>query len=287
MATGRRAGRRTLRVGDRIDPEALPVLQGERCASVDGVSLHANVAVPARDRKRLERLARYVARPPVSTDRLSRLEDGRLLYRLKHRWRDGTTHVVFEPRELVEKLAALVPPPRLHLVRYHGILGPSASERDRIVPEPCEARAGPALSDRCAHAGREQGEPIASRLPHNGATSERGVTARREPGPPDPGERPPALSAAPSAASRPRLRRLAWADLLRRVFAIDVLRCPGCGGRMRILAAIHPPESIAAILECLGLPVRAPPISPARPEDAGAAERWAEFVDAPPDDFGA
>lgn len=60
--------------------------------------------------------------------------DGRLLYRLKHRWRDGTTHVVFEPQELVEKLAALVPPPRFHLVRYHGILGPCASGWDRVVP---------------------------------------------------------------------------------------------------------------------------------------------------------
>jgi hypothetical protein len=121
IATGRRAGQRVLRVGDCIDPEDLPALEGERCASVSGVSLHANVAVPARDRQRLERLCRYVARPPVATERLSRLEDGRLFYRLKHRWRDGTTHVVFEPQELVEKLAALVPPPRFHLVRYHGL----------------------------------------------------------------------------------------------------------------------------------------------------------------------
>jgi hypothetical protein len=93
VATGRRVGQRVLRVGDRIDVDDRSVLDGERCASVGGVSLHANVAVPARDRRRLERLARYVARPPVSTQRLSRLDDGRLLYRLKHRWRDGTTHV--------------------------------------------------------------------------------------------------------------------------------------------------------------------------------------------------
>jgi hypothetical protein len=69
------------------------------------VSLHANVAVPPRDRSRLERLCRYVARPPLATQRLSRLGDGRLLHRLKHRWRDGTTHVVFERQGLVERLA--------------------------------------------------------------------------------------------------------------------------------------------------------------------------------------
>ncbi len=97
VATGPRAGRRVLRLGDRVDAEDLPLVEGERCTTVGGVSLHANVAVPARDRRRLERLCRYVARPPVATERLSRMEDGRLLYRLKHRWRDGTTHVVFEP----------------------------------------------------------------------------------------------------------------------------------------------------------------------------------------------
>jgi len=66
-----------------------------------------------------ENLCRYVARPAVATERLSRLPDGRLLYRLRHRWRDGTTHVAFEPLEFVAKLAALVPPPMFNLVRYY------------------------------------------------------------------------------------------------------------------------------------------------------------------------
>ena len=61
--------------------------------------------------RQLEKLCRYAARPLVTTERLSLLPDRRLLYRLRHRWRHGTTHVVFEPLELVEKLAALVPPP--------------------------------------------------------------------------------------------------------------------------------------------------------------------------------
>jgi len=53
---------------------------------------------------------------------------------------------------------------------------------------------------------------------------------------------------------------------MQRVFAIDVLRCPRCGGRMRVLAAIHDPSAIRAILECLGLPSRPPPNLPARPD---------------------
>jgi hypothetical protein len=62
------------------------------------------------------------------------MADGRLAYRLKTPWRDGTTHVVMERRELLERLAPLIPPPRAHQVRYHGILAPCASGRDRIVP---------------------------------------------------------------------------------------------------------------------------------------------------------
>jgi hypothetical protein len=77
--------------------------------------------VPARDRSRLERLCRYVGRPPLASERLSQVADGRLVYRLKHRWRDGTTYFVFEPLELLEKLVALIPPPRFNLVRVPSI----------------------------------------------------------------------------------------------------------------------------------------------------------------------
>jgi len=56
------------------------------------------------------------------------------------------------------------------------------------------------------------------------------------------------------------------AELMKRVFELDVLECDRCGGRMRILAAIHPPEAIRKILECLGLTSRPPPISPASPD---------------------
>ena len=50
------------------------------------------------------------------------------------------------------------------------------------------------------------------------------------------------------------------AELLHRVFSIDVLECANCGGRLRIVAAIHPPEAIQRILDRLGIPSRAPPI---------------------------
>jgi len=257
IATGPRAGQPVLRLGDRIDADDLPVLQGERCASVAGVSLHANVAVPARDRLRLERLGRYAGRPPVATERLSRLEDGRLLYRLKNRWRDGTTHIVFEPLEFVAKLAALVPPPRFHLVRYHGILGPCASERDRVVPVPHDPE----------HGDPSPARPDPARPPADGTHASSGDSTRGRPGADgrEP-QREPVPPAGEPSPSRPR--RLSWAELMRRVFAIDVLECARCGGPMRILAAIHSPEATRAILECLGMLSRAPPALPPRPEGA-------------------
>ena len=273
-ATGPRAGRRTLRLGDRIDAEDLPKLEGERCASVNGVSLHANVAVPARDRLRLERLCRYVSRPPVATGRLSRQADGRLLYRLKHRWRDGTTHIVFEAHELMERLAALVPRPRAHLVRYHGIFGPCASDRDRVVPAeaaPRVRRTGPSCPGPPAQTSDRAAVPAASAPTAAAeALTDLGDSA---------GESPRSHVAAAGAPIAPiagvrddddldtavrRARRLSWAQLLQRVFAIDVLVCPKCSGPMRILATIHPPDATRAILTCLGLPVRGPPVTPAR-----------------------
>ena len=54
-----------------------------RCVREGGMSLHADVAVPANDRRRPERLSRYVARPPLALDRLEAMADGRLAYRLK------------------------------------------------------------------------------------------------------------------------------------------------------------------------------------------------------------
>jgi len=125
ISEGPHRGQQVLRFGDRVSVDALPGMPKvtPRCAAVAGLSLHANVAIPGRDRARIERLCRYAARPPLATERLERMPDGRLLYRLRHRFRDGTTHVVFEPIDFVAKLAALVPPPRFHMVRYHGLCG--------------------------------------------------------------------------------------------------------------------------------------------------------------------
>jgi hypothetical protein len=87
------------------------------CADIDGFSLHAAVRVQAHDRKRLEQLCRYVTRPSLSDERVQLNAAGQVELKLKTPWRDGTTHLVMSPLEFMQRLAALVPRPRLHLIR--------------------------------------------------------------------------------------------------------------------------------------------------------------------------
>ena len=120
---------------------------------------------------------------------------------------------MWQPLDFLSRLAALVPPPRAHLVTYHGVLAPAAAMRAAIVP------AAPSRSRRaCA-----------------------------------------------TASSGPRrCGRHPWAELLRRVFLVDVLRCPRCGGRRKIVAAITEGRVVRAILGSLDLPTEPPVVHPAR-----------------------
>jgi hypothetical protein len=94
----------------RVVDESLAGSRGteqlERCANVDGFSLDANAWVRASRRKELEKVCRYIARPPIATDRLEELPDGRVQYLLAHPWSDGTTAVVYERLELIGRLGA-------------------------------------------------------------------------------------------------------------------------------------------------------------------------------------
>ncbi len=107
--------------------------RGPRYVHLEGFDLHANVWVGPSDRARLEQLCRYVLRPPLAEDRLRRLTDRRVRVALKRAWHDGTTHLLFEPLEFLEKLAALTPRPEINLVLYHGALAPHARWRPEVV----------------------------------------------------------------------------------------------------------------------------------------------------------
>jgi hypothetical protein len=239
VATGPRRGCRVLRLGGTGE-DAEAVIMGKRCAEVAGFNVHANLRVRANDRDGLEHLCRYLARPPIANDRLQELPDGRLALRFKQAWRDGTTHIVFTPHELIEKLIPLIPRPRCHLVRYHGILGPTAKNRAKVVPTP-PAPPAPDAADADKAGPGESREIDITKLS--------------------------------------RVSRLPWALLLKRVFMTDALTCPRCHGRMKILAAITKPEAIRKILDHLGIPSEAPRRTAARPPPQGELPGSADLAE--------
>ncbi|MGK5089669.1 transposase [Bdellovibrionota bacterium FG-2] len=121
IALGERAGQRVRKMGSFGIEGELPLKEGVRCASIGGFSLHANTVIEKDEKERLEKLCRYVARPPIAEGRLSEASNGDLIYRFKKDWSDGTSAVRFSPLEFLEKLVALVPQPRMHLSRFHGL----------------------------------------------------------------------------------------------------------------------------------------------------------------------
>ena len=209
------------RPGQRTDKLAVPVRLVESStrarAETGGVNVHAGEAIDGSDRDRIQKLARYVARPPLSQERLERHSDGRLRYRFKSPWKDGTTAVLLDPLDFIGRLCALVPPPRFHMLRYHGVLAANAGDRADVV------------------SGRESHSGPPSQLPLFPAT----VGCPQLP-PPPPARHP-------------------WAWLLRRVFAVDVLRCPSCDGPMKVVEIATDEKDIARVLAEQGLGPRAPP----------------------------
>ena len=218
-AVGPEANKRVRRVQVLGGKEyALP----ERCATVEGYNLHANVSLRASDRAGLERLCRYVLRPPLALPRLERLPDGRVRVGMKRVFSDGTGAIDLTPLEFVAKLAAIIPPPRANQVVYSGVLAGNAAWRPEVVPKvPTSTEA-------------ERAERAALKLvkaEHRRATSERA------------GQAP------------------CWAELLRRVFRVDGWECPHCAKPMKLRSiVIREPATtrvLSGLLRSTGPPAEA------------------------------
>ncbi|MDH5540224.1 MAG: transposase [Rhizobacter sp.] len=219
IAFGPRAGQKMLTLRGATPREA--TARQALCADLDGFSLHAAVRVEAHDRKRLEQLCRYITRPALSDERVQLNAAGQVELKLKTPWRDGTTHLVMSPLEFMQRLAALVPRPRLHLIRFHGVLAPNAKLRALAVPQgpPAQGQAATEAAAVAECAVENEDEPVQAR-PH----------------------------------------RISWARLLKRVFDIDMQNCPNCGaGELKIIAAILERPVIDKILTHLGLDPQPPP----------------------------
>jgi hypothetical protein len=106
------------------------------CASLDGFTLHAATRAGAQDTAGREKLLRYVLRPPIAQERVVPGPEGLVRITLKRAFGDGTTAVDMDPLSLLCRLAASVPPPRFHTVKYAGVLASASTWRARIAPKP-------------------------------------------------------------------------------------------------------------------------------------------------------
>ena len=266
----RAAASRPLSNGPPVARDDLPPL----CARIDGFSLHAARAVHEHDRAGLENLARYCARPALSLDRLSRLDDGSLLYRMKRTFSDGTSAIAMTTREFMARLCAVIPPPRRHLTRYHGIFAARARRRAALTGRKSKPRTPPPPAPPAVIVPALPAQPTPPvagfPVPPPGCPPPSPLSA--------PGRHPVSpivsgltplfplpvvLGAPPPDPDRPP--RLPWADLLRRVHGIDINVCAHCGGRLRVIAYIDQPDVVKKILDHLGLPSTFPPRGPPRP----------------------
>jgi hypothetical protein len=276
---------------------------------LDGFNLHASVAIAADDDVGRERLMRYGARPPLALDRLRVLPGGRVAYRIKA-LRDGRSkHRIMTPLEFLARLAALVPPPRYPLLRYHGVLAPRSSWRRSVVPRP-PIQAG--SSSILRRARKEQttppNHPVPSTATHERTSGECTKAPQRSAsregdgaGPRGSPEVSASIGASTSGVEAPPPRssivqlenvgavlvapnvlsvkhwdrlfqgalyaaasRVSWPLLLRRTFDVDVLECPQCHGRLRLLGQVTDATTISRVLAILGIPAEAPRAARAR-----------------------
>ncbi|MFT5354988.1 MAG: hypothetical protein ACI9KE_002201 [Polyangiales bacterium] len=139
--------------------------------------------------------------------------------RFKSAWKGGTHSVLLDPLDLISRLCALIPPPRFHMLRYHGVLSGHSRDRAEIMPK-------------------------------DAAQSEEPV---------EPGDAQQLLfEAAPALELSPPPSRHPWTWLLRRVFAIDIMTCPRCQSAMRVIAVATEADHIRAVL-CTAARARPPP----------------------------
>ena len=189
----------------REPPPASPLL-----VTAFGMQLHAAVTTGGRGRCRLERLCRYLLRPPFAQDAVQRTPDGQVRVHFEKPTRAGATYAQMSPDTFLARLCALVPPPGAHTVRYYGVLAGHHARRSRNIPRPQEQEPPPP-------------KQLTLFVPHG------------------PLELPAIARLLESQLRSVAPRRLSWMTLLARVFRIDISVCSRCSGPMRVTRAVITP----------------------------------------------
>ncbi len=177
-------------------------------------------------------MCRYLLHPPVSHDRLQLTDIGRVRVRFSRPWRNGVDAMELDPRNFIARLVPWVPAPGAHQFRYHGALSARAAIRSCIIPQRQPDGEQLALFKRAGQPGRF------ARCNSSASTS------------------PPT----------PKLQRMSWARLLKRMGSWEMETCPDCGKPLRIVATLTDPHEIHRELATRGLLVPMPELtrSPSR-----------------------
>ncbi|MCQ1550681.1 MAG: transposase, partial [Candidatus Accumulibacter phosphatis] len=176
----------------------------------------------------------------------------------------GRISLMLTPLERIERLAALIPPPRRHRHRYYGVLAPNAPLRAQVI----------------ALAGVQDSTPAAAATESIAATIAPSTTPSRafEGTEEAPGE---------AEAIHRRAARCAWALLLARIDEVFPLVCPRCGGERRIIAFIIEASAVRNILTHLGEPTSPPRLMRARAPPLWEMQGATTGEDDPPGSIGA
>ena len=207
-----------------------------------GFSLDGSVRIEATDRHGLERLIRYCARPPFALDRLHRVgnRSDQILYLLPGPDLAGRTALRLSALELLDRLAKILPPPRIHRPRYHGVFAPNAPLRPLVTAQALENNA---LAAQAQH-------PVLPLPPTPTAPPP-------EPASPAPGPEAPTPDTTPTRPSN-------WAAPLAGIYEVFPLVCPTCQEPLTFFAFLTDPAPITRILAHVGEPTSPPLTQPAR-----------------------
>lgn len=196
-----------------------------------GMQVHAATTVDGGDRAALERICRYLMRPPFAQDAIEALDDERVRVHFKAPTRTGRRYTDISRDTFLARLAALVPPPRFNLVRYYGVFASQHKLRKAVAPKVKQEGVRQLKLFEMSCSLDAEGLEAFRFVKQKGCEQE---------------------AKAPS--------RIAWAKLLARVFEIDVTRCSGCGGRLVLLEMVGSFERLRELEGARGPPKPRPSV---------------------------
>jgi hypothetical protein len=132
--------------GPHLAASSQPAAPPPMTLSAFGMNLHSATTADGRDRRQLERICRYLLRPPFAHHAVTALPGGRVRVSFKAPWRGGTAHADMDAHQFLARLCALVPPPGFHMTRYYGVLASHHRLRERVIPRPAAPPPPPQLA---------------------------------------------------------------------------------------------------------------------------------------------